>query len=115
MAKANGRLSIKAVGDWFSNLNFDEQEKVLDALQDLHGKVRRSKIELLKRELAALENGSSNGHAAAAPTKRGPKKGAVKIKFRDPKSGETWSGRGRMARWLADKIHAGEKQEKYLA
>lgn len=114
MAKANGRLSIKSVGDWFSNLNFDEQEKVLVALQDLHGKVRQSKIDLLKRELAALENGSSNGHAAP-PVKRGPKKGAVKIKFRDPKSGETWSGRGRMARWLADKIGAGEKQEKYLA
>jgi DNA-binding protein H-NS len=114
MAKANGRLTINAVGDWFSALAFDEQKAILGALQDLHGKVRQSKIDLLKRELAALENGSSNGHAAA-PTKRGPKKGAAKIKYRDPKSGETWSGRGRMARWLADKIDAGEKQDKYLA
>ena len=114
MAKANGRFSIKAVGDWFSTLAFDEQQKILGALQDLHGKVRQGKIDMLKRELAALENGSSNGHAAAPP-QRAPKTGAVKIKYRDPKSGETWSGRGRMARWLVDKIDAGEKQDKYLA
>ena len=114
MAKANGRLSIRAVGDWFSTLAFEEQEKILGTLQDLHGKVRQSKIDLLKRELAALENGSTKGHTAV-PTKRGPKKAAAKIKYRDPKSGETWSGRGRMARWLADKVGAGEKQDKYLA
>lgn len=113
MAKGNGRLSAKAVGNWFSALTFDEQGNFLGALQDLHGKVRQNKIELLKRELAVLENGSSKGHAA--PTaKRGPKKGVAKIKYRDPKSGETWSGRGRMARWLAAKVHAGDKQDKYL-
>ena len=33
----------------------------------------------------------------------------------DPKSGGTWSGRGRMASWLAEKVKAGEKVEKYLA
>ena len=113
MAKGNGRLSVKAVGNWFSTLAFDEQVTVLGALHDMHGKVRQTKIDLLKRELEGLENGSTNGHAA--PTaKRGPKKGAAKIKYRDPKSGETWSGRGRMARWLANKVEAGEKQDKYL-
>ena len=42
-------------------------------------------------------------------------KGPVRVKYRDPKSGETWSGRGRMARWLADRIKAGDKPDKYLA
>jgi len=62
-----------------------------------------------------LENGSSNGHAAPKAAKRGPKKGSAKIKYRDPKSGGTWSGRGRMARWLSEKVKAGENAEKYLA
>ena len=114
MAKGNGRLSVKAVGDWFSTLTFDEQVKVLGALQGTHGKMRQSRIDSLKRELAVLENGSSNGRSAPK-AKRSGKKGAVKIKYRDPKSGETWSGRGRMARWLADKVETGEKQDKYLA
>ena len=30
------------------------------------------------------------------------------MKYRDPKTGATWSGRGRMARWLAEKVSAGE-------
>jgi hypothetical protein len=28
--------------------------------------------------------------------------GQAAVKYRDPKSGETWSGRGRMASWLAE-------------
>jgi hypothetical protein len=32
----------------------------------------------------------------------------VKIKYRDPVSEETWTGRGRMAGWLKKKLDAGE-------
>jgi DNA-binding protein H-NS len=38
----------------------------------------------------------------------------VKAKYRDQKTNETWSGRGRMASWLKSKQDAGEKIEKYL-
>jgi len=37
----------------------------------------------------------------------------VKAKYRDPLTGETWSGRGRMARWLRAKQQIGEDIEKY--
>lgn len=117
MAKGNLHLTAKAVGEWFSTLEFDEQVRALDALHDMHGKLRQVKIDALKRELAVLENGSANGHAVRKSAKSAKKahKGAPKVKYRDPKSGETWSGRGRMARWLADKVKAGEKLDKYLA
>ena len=39
----------------------------------------------------------------------------VAIKFRDPATGDTWTGRGRMARWLKVKQDAGEDIAKYLA
>jgi DNA-binding protein H-NS len=118
MAKGNGRLTANAVGEWFSAMQFEEQQKVLSGLQSIHGKVRQVKIDGLKRELAVLENGSANGHAPPKAAKRGPKKGkkgSVRVKYRDPKSDDTWSGRGRMAGWLAEKVKAGEKQDKYLA
>ena len=120
MAKANGKLTAQSVSTWFSAMAFDEQQNVLSGLQQIHGQQRQSrKIDTLKRELDALENESGNGHAVRTGAKRGPKKGkrgaVAKIKYRDPKSGETWSGRGRMARWLTAKVKAGEKQEKYLA
>ncbi len=38
----------------------------------------------------------------------------VRPKYRDPETGDTWSGRGRMASWLKRKIDAGEDREKYL-
>jgi H-NS histone family protein len=38
----------------------------------------------------------------------------VKAKYRDPKTGETWSGRGRMASWLKRKEDAGEDIDGYL-
>jgi DNA-binding protein H-NS len=39
---------------------------------------------------------------------------AVKAKYRDPKTNETWSGRGRMATWLKRKQDAGEDIDAYL-
>ena len=42
------------------------------------------------------------------------KRASVKAKYRDGKTGDTWSGRGRMASWLKSKQDAGEKIEKYL-
>jgi hypothetical protein len=38
----------------------------------------------------------------------------VKAKYRDPKTNETWSGRGRMATWLKRKQDAGEDIDRYL-
>jgi DNA-binding protein H-NS len=37
----------------------------------------------------------------------------AKPKYRDPVTGETWSGRGRMASWLKHKQDAGEDIGKY--
>jgi DNA-binding protein H-NS len=34
------------------------------------------------------------------------RKGKVKAKYRDPRTKETWSGRGRMASWLKNKQDA---------
>jgi hypothetical protein len=41
-------------------------------------------------------------------------RGVVRVKYRDPTSNETWSGRGRMASWLKEKQDAGEDIAKYL-
>jgi DNA-binding protein H-NS len=58
-------------------------------------------------------NGSAKGKVNGAARKNGGAT-SVKAKYRDGKTGETWSGRGRMASWLKAKQDAGEKIEKYL-
>jgi DNA-binding protein H-NS len=106
---------------WFANLSFEQQRDALAQMQQEHEQSRAAKRAELEKQLAAL--------GYAAPKKRGRPKGAkttngaarsngkrsvVKAKYRDSKTGETWSGRGRMANWLKSKQEAGEKIEKYL-
>ncbi|APR34083.1 MULTISPECIES: H-NS histone family protein [unclassified Paraburkholderia] len=43
------------------------------------------------------------GFAAAARRGRPPKKAPLPPKYRDPKSGSTWSGRGKPPKWIAGK------------
>ena len=71
-------------------------------------------------ELAALgyaapkKRGRPRATAISGGNGRKGRRGKVKAKYRDPKTNETWSGRGRMASWLKSKQDAGEKIEKYL-
>jgi len=68
-----------------------------------------SNVAYLKRCIDALTNHVRlNGDDIDEPR-------AAKVKYRDPATGDTWSGRGRMANWLKCKRDAGEDIEKYRA
>ena len=44
----------------------------------------------------------------------GKKTGTAQVKYRHPSDSKlTWSGRGRMAGWLAELVAKGDKKEKY--
>jgi DNA-binding protein H-NS len=43
------------------------------------------------------------GFAVAAKRGRPPKKAPLPAKYQDPKSGNTWSGRGKPPKWIAGK------------
>lgn len=81
-------------------------------------------VAYLKREatgsVSEMVERQSEGTQQAAPVetaKTGSNGGSatqVKPKYRDRVTGETWSGRGRMATWLKRKQDAGEDIGKYL-
>jgi DNA-binding protein H-NS len=114
---------MSTVVAWFGSLSFDQQRDALDRIQGQHDQARSSKRAELEAQLAALgfgvgkrrgrprKSALANGNGRA-PVKR--RAGKVKAKYRDPKTKDTWSGRGRMASWLKVKQDAGEKVEKYL-
>ena len=107
MAKGNGSLTDKQVTEWFDGLSFDRQIALMKALSSAHRNLRADRIAKLRQELATLEgNGSEKVNGLRAP--------AWKPKYRNPAMGEAWSGRGRMAGWLAAKVKAGEKPQRYL-
>ena len=113
------QLAMRTVVKWFGTLSFDEQMDALGQMQREHEQSRSTKRAELEKQLAALgygapkKRGRPKGVSNGAARPNG-KKGSVKAKYRDPKTSETWSGRGRMANWLKSKQRAGEKIEKYL-
>lgn len=101
---------------------FDELETlVLEELLDLRDSVERlidqrmvaEKLEL-KKKLALLEQYERN-LMAPEPSLRGAatNRGLVPPKYRDPKSGMTWSGRGKQPRWMTRLINQGAKREDF--
>lgn len=75
----------------------------------LKREVEDSVPECIAKGAASLPELRTNGNSPTAG--RGYE---AKVKYRDPTTNETWTGRGRMANWLKRKQDAGEDIEKYL-
>jgi DNA-binding protein H-NS len=76
-----------------------EQKKALDAqIQAAYEGERAVVIDEIRQKIADYAIDLKD----LAPGQRGRLKatGAVEPKYRDPKSGATWSGRGRAPRWM---------------
>ena len=117
------QLGMSTVVAWFGKLSFDEQKNALGKIQEQHDQARSTKRSELEAQLADLgygmakRRGRPRKSAVASGNGRAPARtrmAKVKAKYRDPKTKETWSGRGRMASWLKAKQDAGEKIDKYL-
>jgi DNA-binding protein H-NS len=83
--------------------------------------IQSNNVAYLKRERGEMPPAPTNGasvHRADAVGNGGAATGSnayqAKAKYRDPKTSETWSGRGRMANWLKKKREAGEDIDEYL-
>ena len=73
---------------------------------------RRSKQ--LQAQLVHIGSHTSGVRQSSRNGRHRPMKGTkVDPKYRDPKTGDTWSGRGMMASWLAAKIKKGARQEDF--
>lgn len=46
--------------------------------------------------------------------KKGKPRGAVAAKYKNAATGETWSGRGRAPKWLADEMAKGKSKDAFL-
>src|ERR1700733_708681 len=64
----------------------------------------KAKAATLGMSLADLVGLGGGGQKAAGPTG---------VKYRNPKTGETWSGRGRPARWITELEAKGQNREKF--
>jgi DNA-binding protein H-NS len=65
-------------------------------------------------ELRSAMNGRSGMRNSGASRGSPLRKKKIKPMYRDSKTGETWSGRGRPARWIAAAEKAGRKRTEFL-
>jgi DNA-binding protein H-NS len=80
-------------------------------LRDEVGAALSRKADALKKELASL--GSDYGDVGRIAL-YGRKKRKVPAKYRNPKTGDTWAGRGAQPVWMREAIKAGKKPDDFL-
>lgn len=86
-----------------------EVRKALAALAKKHG---YTLAEVLGGKAAV--GGRKPGRKAGAKPRKSPAKGSkVPPKYRHPETGETWSGRGIMPKWLAAEVAKGRTREEF--
>ena len=73
-------------------------------------RARAEALGLLLSDLAA-----AGSPKAGRPPGNGPPAQSPAVKYRNPETGETWSGRGRMPKWMALAVEHGRSREDFLA
>ena len=87
------------------------KRKKLPALRQVVRLVRGHSISIGEIRTALAEGGKGK-KTTARKTRRAS--GKVAPKYRNPRTGATWSGRGRAARWLVAAEKAGRKRTEFL-
>lgn len=108
-------LSAKQLGALIKNA---KKQQAIVAKRTPIAKVRAQLTKLAKAEGYSIEDlfGAPSGRSSG---KRGPKPGRklgkVAPKYRNPANAkETWTGRGKQPRWLAELTAKGKKVEEFL-
>jgi DNA-binding protein H-NS len=89
---------------------FDLRDRV-EAIID--GRIATDKLELRKR-LARIEQYERRKPASRAMPRSAARGMPAAPKYRDPVSGTTWSGRGKVPRWMKHLLEQGATRDDFL-
>lgn len=94
---------------------YKELKAQAEALLKRAEAARRAEIAAVVAEIQARmkEYGITLADLKGGTKKAGPR-GAVAAKYRNPLTGDTWSGRGRAPKWLADALAKGRSRDEFL-
>ena len=94
-----------------SDLIVRAKARQADLAKEKVAKLRDKINALAKAEGIALDEVFGGARGARGKGSRG---GKVKPKYRNPATGDTWSGRGKRPRWFAAALAAGKKEKDFL-
>lgn len=117
------RLTYEAVQKQIARLQ--AQAKALEAARDGRKAKAVERVRALMKKLGvevsdlaaapAAQRARKAGARKAAPRKVGKKTGAtVPPKYRDPETGDTWTGRGRTPVWMTRRLEQGKSRDDFL-
>lgn len=87
-------------------------EELAAVISDIREKMDRYGLGVADLGFTAAE--MAPGRSRATPRASAPdRRSVVAPKYRDPSSGATWSGRGRMPRWMAEAVESGRSREDF--
>jgi DNA-binding protein H-NS len=116
MARIPSVISLANLS-WLDELNLQQLTKVAEAIRAEIDKKREEERALLREELLEKSRLLGIDPRELLPSRRGRggSRGEVKPKYRDKRDPTlTWTGRGRMPRWLQERLKAGEDKDDYL-
>lgn len=100
-----------------ASLSLNALHALRDKIDKVIGKRIAEEAAGYRRKLAELAGLDGDRPRRGRPPKvdgRKGKRAKAKVKYRGPKLGEKWSGRGLMPRWMAAYVKAGKKKESFL-
>lgn len=94
-------------------------QEILSQIESLKAEAEKARKDELKLAIETVRKliKENNLTAADCGFGKGSKTagaGTVKPKYRNPATGQTWSGRGLTPKWLQDAISAGRRKEDFL-
>ena len=102
-----------------------EINKLRKQAQSLQSKRRKPVIQSIVRSMkeynitieeitAALGKAPAKAKTSAPKSSSGAARKAVPPKYRNPTTGDTWTGRGKAPRWIVDAEASGQSREQFL-
>jgi DNA-binding protein H-NS len=101
---------------WLEPLTFEQLAKLADAIQNQLNAKRQEVREQLRQEVTEKARLLGIDPPELFQTHKSRlNRSEVKPKYRDTRdTTQTWSGRGRVPKWLQQRIAAGENKDDYL-
>lgn len=75
-----------------------QQEQIAAQIREVRESQKAEVVKYLREQMLAYEISVKD----LAPSKKGKTVSKVAPKYRNPETGETWTGRGRQPKWLAE-------------
>lgn len=96
--------------------SYTELQREIARLMQQAEAARKAEIRAVIDDIKAkmTEYGITAADLGSAGRSSRAKGGTVAAKYRNSATGETWTGRGKMPRWLQAQVSAGKRKEDFL-